>query len=56
MDPKIEQQVVPTSGPAAKKPYTQPFVQVYGDLSEITKALATGGINDGGGHGSHNTS
>ena len=33
-----------------RKPYQKPHLQVYGDLAEITKALASQANQDGAGH------
>ena len=34
----------------ARKPYEPPQLQVYGDLTEITRGKASGSLNDGSGH------
>ena len=34
----------------ARKPYEAPHLEVYGDLTEITRGKATGSLNDGSGH------
>jgi hypothetical protein len=34
----------------ARKPYTTPRLQQYGDLAEITKTIAGSKTNDGAGH------
>ena len=36
--------------PRARKPYEAPRLQVYGDLTEITRGKNTGSLNDGSGH------
>ena len=36
--------------PPARKPYEAPRLQVYGDLTEITRGKLTGSLNDGSGH------
>ena len=42
-------------GPA-KKPYASPRLEVYGDIREVTVSLKpSGGMNDGGLHGSVKT-
>jgi hypothetical protein len=32
-----------------KKPYKSPKLSVYGDLTEMTQAMRTSGMQDGGG-------
>jgi hypothetical protein len=39
-----------TSRTPARRPYTKPQLQVYGDLAEITKAVLGSKTNDGAGH------
>jgi hypothetical protein len=39
-----------TSETPARKPYSKPKVQVYGDLATITKTLAGTKTNDGAAH------
>jgi hypothetical protein len=39
-----------SSQPAARKPYSTPQVQQYGDLAEITKTVAGSKTNDGSGN------
>jgi hypothetical protein len=36
--------------PPARKPYEAPRLQVYGDLTEITRGKNSGALNDGSGH------
>ena len=38
------------SEPRMRKAYEKPQLQVYGDLAEITKAVAGSKSNDGAGH------
>lgn len=38
------------SEPQTRKAYEKPQLQVYGDLAEITKAVAGSNTNDGAGH------
>jgi hypothetical protein len=40
----------PSTTPLARKPYEAPRLQVYGDLTEITRGKAAGALNDGSGH------
>ena len=39
-----------TSEAPARKPYSKPTLQVYGDLATITKSQTAGTKNDGSGH------
>jgi hypothetical protein len=39
-----------SSEPRTRKAYEKPQLQVYGDLAEITKAVAGSNNNDGAGH------
>jgi hypothetical protein len=39
----------PAAAPV-RKPYEKPRLEVYGDLTEISKSLAAGTRNDGAGH------
>ena len=46
-----------SSTPPARKPYEAPQLQVYGDLTEITRGKNSGSLNDGSGHPNmHSTS
>jgi hypothetical protein len=36
--------------PASRKAYEKPVLQVYGDLTEITKSMMAGMMDDGSGH------
>lgn len=40
----------PSTTPRARKPYEAPQLQVYGDLTEITRGKNSGSTNDGSGH------
>jgi hypothetical protein len=40
----------PSTRAQARKPYEAPQLQVYGDLTEITRGKASGALNDGSGH------
>jgi hypothetical protein len=46
--PPVEAERSTTS--PARKPYEAPRLQVYGDLTEITRGKLTGSRNDGSGH------
>jgi hypothetical protein len=35
---------------ASRKAYDKPVLQVYGDLTEITKSMMAGMMDDGSGH------
>jgi hypothetical protein len=39
-----------TNATPARRPYSKPLLQVYGDLAEITKSLLGSKTNDGAGH------
>jgi hypothetical protein len=39
-----------TNPAPARRPYSKPLLQVYGDLAEITKSLLGSKTNDGAGH------
>ena len=40
----------PSRDAPARKPYTKPRLQVYGDLAHITKGITGTKTNDGSGH------
>ena len=40
----------PSTTAPARKPYEAPRLQVYGDLTEITRGKNSGSLNDGSGH------
>jgi len=43
-----DEKKVPEVSPEGKKPYRKPQLQIYGDLSSITRHVASGMNEDGG--------
>jgi hypothetical protein len=50
MEPQKPSAPDDSSTPPARKPYEAPQLQVYGDLTEITRGKNSGSLNDGSGH------
>lgn len=40
----------PESAPGAKKPYSKPVIEIYGDIVKITNTIKGSGKDDGSGH------
>ena len=40
----------PSAQPAPRRAYEKPVLQVYGDLTQITRSVRTSGSNDGAAH------